>query len=62
MVNCKINVQLYIEILVLDNTLWEVDVRHFPANDYVFQDENVPLHPDRIVQAFMDENQIVHMD
>jgi len=60
MVKGNINAQKYIEIL--DNNIWPLAVRHFPVNDYVFQDDNAPGRQARIVQEFMDENQIVHMD
>jgi hypothetical protein len=32
------------------------------ANNYVFQDDNVPVHQARIVQELMEENLIMHMD
>ena len=60
MVNGNINAQKYIEIL--DNNLWPLDVRHFHANDNGFQDGNAQACQDMIVQEFMGENQIVHID
>jgi hypothetical protein len=37
----NINSQIYID--VLENNLWPVIARHFADNEYVFQDDNVPV-------------------
>ena len=31
-------------ISILEDNIWPVIVGHFPGNDYLFQDENVPIH------------------
>lgn len=46
----NINAQKYINII--DEQLWPVIARHFPRNNYIFQDENAPIHRARIVQEF----------
>ena len=58
-VNGNINAQKYIEIL--DDNLWPVLVRHFPAGNYLFQDDNAPVHRARIVQEFIARNRIKNM-
>jgi transposase len=52
----NINGQKYINII--DNNLWPVIARHFPENNYVFQDDNAPVHRARVVKAYMEENDI----
>lgn len=51
--------QKYIEII--DNHLWSVVAAHFPSNDYLFQDENVPVHKARSVKEFMEQENIMTM-
>jgi hypothetical protein len=46
----NINAQKYINIL--DNHLWPVIARHFPANNCIFQDDNGPVHRAHVVQEF----------
>lgn len=45
----KMNAQKYIGIL---NT----HIRHFPPNNYVFQDDNVPVHMARVVEEYKHDN------
>lgn len=55
-VNGNINSEKYIEIL--ENNLWPVIVRHFPHGNYVFQDDNAPVHRSRLLNAYMEENNV----
>lgn len=55
-VNGNINSEKYIDIL--ENNLWPVIVRHFPHGNYVFQDDNAPVHRSRLLSAYMEENNI----
>jgi hypothetical protein len=41
-VNGNINAAKYIEIL--EENLWPVIVRHYPEENYIFQDDNAPVH------------------
>ena len=41
-VNGNINAAKYIEIP--ENNLWPVIVRHYPEENYIFQDDNAPVH------------------
>lgn len=52
----NVNAQGYINIL--DNNLWPVVVRHFPAGDFIFQDDNAPIHRAATVTRFKQQNQI----
>ena len=38
----NINADKYIRSL--EDNIWPVIVRHFPENDYLFQDDNAPVH------------------
>ena len=38
----NINSDKYIEIL--EDNLWPVIACHFPKNDYIYQDDNAPVH------------------
>ena len=38
----NINADKYISIL--EDNIWPVIVRHFAGNDYLFQDDNAPVH------------------
>jgi hypothetical protein len=58
-VNVNINASKYIAIL--EDCLWPVVARHFPANKYVFQDDNAPAHRARIAQQYKQENRIHSM-
>jgi hypothetical protein len=59
-VNVNINVQKYIEII--DNHIWPVVAAHFPSNEYVFQDDNAPVHRARSVKEFMERENIPTME
>ncbi|CAG2213846.1 unnamed protein product [Mytilus edulis] len=56
----NINALKYIEII--DNNLWPVVVRHFPDDNYVFQDDNAPVHRARSVQDFRRETGLKSMN
>jgi hypothetical protein len=43
------NAQRYIDII--DEHLWPVVARHYPRNDYIFQDDNAPIHRAHAVHA-----------
>jgi hypothetical protein len=49
-------------ISVLDENLWPVILRHFADNNYIFQDDNAPVHRARIVQDFGRNNQLKSMN
>ena len=55
-VNGNINAEKYREIL--DNELWPDVARHFPQNDFIFQDDNAPVHRARSVLNYKTENNI----
>jgi hypothetical protein len=48
-------------IAILEDCLWSVVARHFPANKYVFQDDNAPVHQARIAQQYKQGNNIHSM-
>ena len=50
------NVQKYIE--TLEDYLWSVIVRHFPNEDYIYQDDNAPIHRARVVANYKVQNNI----
>ena len=52
-VDSNINAQKYIE--VVDNFVWPVIAHHFPGDNYVFQDDNAPMHRIRVVKEYMEE-------
>lgn len=37
---------------ILDNHLWPGIAQHFPANSYVFQDDNAPVHRAGVVKEY----------
>ena len=43
---------------MLDESLRPVLIRHFPRNDYLFQDDNAPVHRARIVKEYTARNHI----
>ena len=55
-VDGNINANKYIEIV--DSELWPVVARHFPRNNYIFQDDNAPVHRARPVVNYKLQNQI----
>jgi transposase len=52
----NINSRKYINIL--DTYLWPVIARHFPTDEYLFQDDNVPVHASRETKRWKQENDI----
>ena len=58
-VNGNINAEKYQEIL--DDNLWPVIVRHFPAENYIFQQDNAPVHRARTTQEFLHRNNVTTM-
>lgn len=55
----NINAQKYINII--DEQLWPVIARHFPRNNYTFQDDNAPINRARIAQEFKVQNNMHSM-
>jgi hypothetical protein len=55
-VDGNVNAQKYIDII--DEHLWPVVARHYPRNDYIFQDDNAPIHRARAVQEYKLQNNI----
>ena len=55
-----INAQKYINII--DNNLWPVIARHFPNENYIFMDDNAPVHRARVVREYMETNNINHTE
>jgi hypothetical protein len=39
----------------IDNFVWSVIARHFPDDNYLFQDDNAPIHRARVVKEYMEE-------
>ena len=56
----NINALKYIEIV--DNFVWPVIARHFPADNYIYQDDNAPVHRAQIVKDYMEQNQLHGME
>lgn len=52
----NINAQKYIQIV--NDNLWPVIARHLPENDYIFMDDNAPVHRVNIRKALMTNNNI----
>jgi hypothetical protein len=55
-VNGNINTAKYIKIL--EDNIWPVIVRHYPEENYIFQDDNAPVHGARSVQNYKTQNNI----
>lgn len=55
-VNGNINAEKYQQ--VLNDDLWPVIVRHFSNEQYIFQDDNAPVHRARSMQDFIHRNGI----
>ena len=55
-VNGNTNAAKYIEIL--EDNLWPVIVRHYPEENYIFQDDNAPVYRARSVQNYKIQNNI----
>lgn len=41
---------------MVDNNLWPVIARHFTDSDYIFMDDNAPVHRVRIVNYVTENN------
>lgn len=52
----NINSRKYIDIL--DENLWPVLARHFPNNDYLFQEDNAPVHTSNETKRWKEQNNI----
>ena len=52
----NINAAKYIEIL--EDNLWPVIAQHFPHNNYVFQDDNAPVHRAGALKTYCQNNNI----
>ena len=59
-INGNINAAKYIEIV--DNFVWPVIARHFPDDNYIYQDDNAPVHRARIVKEYFEQNQMHGME
>ena len=59
-VDATINAAKRIEIL--NSCLWPVIAKHFPDDNYCFQDDNAPVHRARLTKTFTDENKIKAME
>ena len=59
-INGNINASKYIEIV--DNFVWPVIARHFPDDNYIYQDDNAPVHRARIVKEYFEQNQTHGME
>jgi hypothetical protein len=44
--------------IFLDTYLWPVIARHFPTDEYIFQDDNAPVHACRETTHWKQENNI----
>ena len=52
----SINSTRYINIF--KENLWPIIACNFPQNDYIFMDDNAPVHKARVVKTFEETNQI----
>lgn len=52
----NINSEKYKEIL--EENIWPVVVRHFPDDQYFFQDDNAPVHRSRVLQEYRAANNL----
>jgi transposase len=59
-VDGNMNSDKYINIL--DNNLWPVIARHFPATDFIFQEDNAPCHVSRQSNQWKSDNNIRTLD
>ena len=59
-VDGNINAHKYIEII--DNFVSPVIARYFPDDNYVFQDDNVPVHRSCVVEKYMEETDLHGME
>ncbi|CAC5409088.1 unnamed protein product [Mytilus coruscus] len=56
----NINALKYIE--VVDNFVLPVIARHFPGDNYIYQDDNAPVHRANSVKIYMQQNQLHGME
>ena len=43
---------------ILDDNIWPVIARHFPENQYLFHDDNAPVHRSRVLQEYKAKNNL----
>ena len=43
---------------ILEENIWPVIVRHFPDDQYFFQDDNAPVHRSRLLQGYRATNNL----
>jgi hypothetical protein len=55
------NVNAYKYISILEDNIWPVIVRHFPGNDYLFQDDNAPVHRTRSTKDYVARTRLKNM-
>ena len=55
----NINADKYISIL--EDNIWPIIVRHFPGNDYLFQDDNAPVHRARSTKEYVERTRLKKM-
>lgn len=53
-VNGNINASKFIDII--ENNVWPIIARHFTNNEYIYQDDNAPVHWARIVKEYINQN------
>ena len=53
-VDGKINAQKYVDIL--EDNIWPVIARHFSRNNYLFQDDNAPVHQAAVTRQYCAAN------
>ena len=56
----NINAATYIDIL--DKNLWSVVVWYFEGKEYLFMDENAPVHRAHNVDNYKDQNEVTSME
>jgi hypothetical protein len=44
--------------LILEENLWPVIARHFPDDNYVYMDDNAPVHRSHLLRNYIAENSI----
>lgn len=43
---------------IIEKNICPVIARHFPNNDYIFMEDNAPVHRTKIVKYYMNNNNI----
>ena len=43
---------------ILEDNIWPVIARHFPENQYLFHDDNAPVHRSRVLQEYKAKNNL----